>query len=192
MSRKSRRRWRRLRESICLVVEGCTEESYFYFLQGRFPEIFRAKVTLKIHDAHGGSPLHILEEARRENQKGHFDHVYLVYDFDRPEAPEAQKKALKEGFEVYGARPCFERWLLAHFTTQNVREIAQKCRFFVEKVRLVVHGYRKGHCPALERALQERLEEKLARARRQIKTFDQLLSALYIEVGKVLEEKDPK
>ncbi len=184
MPRKSKRRLRRLRESICLVVEGCTEESYFHFLQGQFPEIFRCQIALKIHDAAGGSPLHILDEARREKQKGHFDHIYLVYDFDRPEAPEAQRRALKEGFEVYGARPCFERWILAHFTTRNVNAPVKKCSFFVDQVRHVVHGYRKGRCPALEHALAHDLEKKLALARRQIETFDQLLSALHIEAGR--------
>ena len=73
--------------------------------------------------ATGSAPISVVEDAikRRDQQakekKDRFEIIYCVYDIDEHKSiNDARQLASSEKFEVIESNPCFEFWLLLHFT----------------------------------------------------------------------------
>jgi hypothetical protein len=65
-----------------------------------------------------GSPAQLVGHARkmRENDPGGFDEVWCVIDVDEFDLSEAVRTARRSGISLAISNPCFEVWLLLHFT----------------------------------------------------------------------------
>lgn len=124
---------------ILIVCEGKkTEPEYF---QGLLLDCKNATVAIRIAKKHG-VPATLVDEAKTLMTQGQYSSVWCVFDVDNhPNLAYAKQKARDNGIDLAISNPCFELWLLIHFTdpsgSHDRKEITR---------RLKVHlpGYDKG------------------------------------------------
>ncbi|WAL72085.1 RloB family protein [Kitasatospora sp. YST-16] len=150
---------RRLQDRI-LVICGAqeTEKQYFESLRD---ERKNSNVVVKIA-VEVGSPLDVVRSAikRREQSQDDFEECWAVIDKDEFDLGPAMKLARKHGIRIALSVPCFEYWLLLHFTACNAevpdyRGLARLLKKHLpkyDKSRLEFKHYRDGVESAVDRA----------------------------------------
>jgi hypothetical protein len=160
--------FREPRKRILILCEGIvTEPEYF----DDFRREERNALVDVIIDDEGGSPKTLVERAaarKKEAEKKakrfaddnlRYDEVWCVYDVDQhPKLSDANQQARDNGIELAVSNPCFELWLLLHFSDQNAHIERNK---LVPFLRRQIPGYqkrapfdllRKGYEGAVQRA----------------------------------------
>ncbi|MFF7022591.1 RloB domain-containing protein [Streptomyces klenkii] len=132
---------RRARDRL-LVVCGAkaTEKDY---LLGLVDHVANPAVTVRIRTK-SCSPAQLITYAAGERDRigDDFDQVWCVFDVDHFEVACAIDRARREGIRVAVSNPCFELWLILHFSghTAPVRTYRE------------LLPYLKRHVPAYEKA----------------------------------------
>ncbi|GAA0539894.1 RloB family protein [Paractinoplanes ferrugineus] len=142
MARNSRRLSRRPgtadeAETIAIVCEGeKTEDIYFNGIRREFR---LATARLRVVTL-GADPLRVVQEA--EALRPEYDNAWAVFDVEAPGAHaipharlnQAVERAARVGVQCAISNPCFELWLLLHFSSQTafvnneaVRAKIKKC-----------------------------------------------------------------
>jgi hypothetical protein len=166
-----------------IAAEGSvTEKQYFEGLRDR-EVVDPRRVHIEVIPAGDGTrsaPQHVvarLDEYRQRYQLNDtLDQLWLVIDIDHWSAPDhvssliqAIQEALKKGYSVAVSNPCFELWLLLHFT-EDVSEIRVKeeprasCGRCIERLRQLCGSYDKGKLQ-VERFTRELVAAAVDRAR---------------------------
>ena len=106
---------RKQRFTVLVVVEGSTEAAFLGHLKSLYE--VRGRRSIKIKNAHGGSPQDIVNLALRLSHPsaGEFDRVVVLLDADRIET-EAEHERLQKsakGLLLLAAEPCIESVLLS-------------------------------------------------------------------------------
>lgn len=103
------------RQRFLIVCEGKnTEPDYFYC----FRQYFRVTAAEIIAIGGAGETIRVVERAKKEREKSHFDQVWVVFDKDDFPATHFEKAIhMAEKSEIYPAysNQSFEYWLLLHF-----------------------------------------------------------------------------
>ncbi|MDR0564137.1 MAG: RloB family protein [Azoarcus sp.] len=108
------------RSTTLIVCEGETEKCYFKKLCGR--DFFH--LNFHVITANTGSksaPSNVVGCAKKEAEKGGYDHIFCVFDRDRhtsyQQALNEISKLAKRGLPIKPmvSIPCFELWVLLHF-----------------------------------------------------------------------------
>lgn len=142
-------------ERVLIVCEGAkTEPEYFAWLRNTL-RLNRANVVIA-DKRQGLDPLSLVRYAIEAHKKEpDFDHVYCVFDKDKHSSYDAALNKIKAVRLAGGARlyaissiPCFEFWLLLHFT-YTTRQYdaplnASNCELVVQDLRKYIVGYEKG------------------------------------------------
>lgn len=185
MPRKSRKA-RTLKPAYVILVDGQTEQ--WYLNQLKMHEQITA-VNIKPELPKTKSWLELFEKAIEYTRQG-YDKVILILDLDviLKEATEAgnvaavtQKiKAQKQAFEGKGGllivnTPCFEQWLLLHFTSSSAYH--RQCASATHALKSHLPDYSKDHNYYTKRqgGLYPRLKPQLPQAithSRQLGDFD--------------------
>ncbi|WP_186763084.1 RloB family protein [Lentzea tibetensis] len=110
---QSRREGRdqKIRPGHVLIVCGA-EATEIDYLSG-FKEKHRARIKLK---GKVDSPENLVMYAKRIFSPDEFDAVWCVVDVDHFDIGAAERAAQRAGVELAVSNPCFEVWLLLHFT----------------------------------------------------------------------------
>ncbi|HZG53016.1 MAG TPA: RloB family protein [Pyrinomonadaceae bacterium] len=141
------------RKRILIVCEGkVTEPQYFE----AFSQEERNRLVDVVIDDASGVPKTLVERAvqrkkRAEQEAKHarddnlkYDEVWCVFDVDQhPNLPDARQQARDNEIKLAVSNPCFELWLLLHFSEQTAhieRHVA------ASSLRTHIRGYRK-HVP---------------------------------------------
>lgn len=131
------------RKRILIFCEGIvTEPQYFDDFRR---EEHNALVDVIIDDE-GGSPKTLVERAAAQKKKAEkeairfaddnlkYDEVWCVYDVDEHhKLPDAYQQARDNGIELAISNPCFELWVLLHFSDQNAHIEREKLAALVRK-----------------------------------------------------------
>lgn len=109
-------------EAILIVCEG--EKTEINYLK-QLKNFFRLNnITIDIIPNENSSPLQVVKFAKKKNDLFDYNEVYCVFDKDTHanfiKAQEECEKYIKEDknfkFEAITSNPCFEFWILLHFT----------------------------------------------------------------------------
>lgn len=149
--RKDLRRSRPRREPydrVLVVCEGSrTEKQYFLDLAHKFGLSANVEVS-----GAGRDPLALVHQAIKHQQperaqREKFDQVYCVFDRDQHHHfDSASEQARSRGFKLARSWPCFEFWLLLHFSysrkpyEMTSKSPAENC---IEDLRQHFPGYEK-------------------------------------------------
>lgn len=117
-----------LKKVIFIFCEGeKTEINYFKALRE-----FLGLTSVHIKTSPHSSPINIVKYAIRQAKEiNEYDEIYCVFDRDiHGDFDEALKLADNNHFEVIVSDPCFEFWILLHFTqtAQNFSTNAKPCQ----------------------------------------------------------------
>lgn len=112
---------RPLRKTIRIICEGKTEKKYFLSMKKECSIRIELKPEL---NSGKREPSQILDAALRLKQDSDQPDVCCVYDLDvilnddreKRRYQEYRKKAAENGVLVFESFPCFEIWILLHFT----------------------------------------------------------------------------
>ncbi len=167
-------------EVILIVCEGGkTEPNYFAELKRAF-RLSNANVRIC---GRGADPLNVvnfaIETFRREPE---FDRVYCVFDRDRHDTYDAaldrvRRARLGKGTKIFAipSVPCFEFWLLLHFTYTTRPFYALPgdsiCFRVIEELKKYLPAYQKGDQDVFTK-IQDKLDNAISNARR-IQQFHQ-------------------
>ena len=159
---------------VLIVCEGeKTEPNYFSELKKAF-RLSNANVRIC---GLGSDPLSVvnfaIESFRREPE---FDRVYCVFDCDRHETYDAaldkvRRTRLGKGSKLFAipSAPCFEFWLLLHFTYTTKPFDAPAgdsiCSRVIEELRKYLHAYEKGDRDIFK-TMQDKLDDAIINARK--------------------------
>jgi len=160
--------FREPRKRILIFCEGVlTEPQYF----DDFRRDERNALVDVILDGEGGSPKTLVERAAAQKKEAEkearrfaddnlkYDEVWCVYDVDQhPKLADAHQQARDNGIELAISNPCFELWLLLHFSDQNAHIERDKLATLLRKhiprygKRAPFDMLRKGYEDAVKRA----------------------------------------
>lgn len=114
-----------------IVCEGETEKNYFKDLKR---EIRHTALTIK-HT--GTDPVTLVQDAGKlaDNERIKPENVWCVFDGEehKEKFNEALQMAEKMGFKTIYSNPCFERWYILHFSSQNAPIDRKKAEKAVQK-----------------------------------------------------------
>jgi len=159
---------------ILIVCEGKkTEPNYFTELK----KAFRLSNTNVRICGRGSDPLSVVDfaiETFRQEQE--FDRVYCVFDRDRHTTyntamDRVRRTRLGKGSKIFAIAsvPCFEFWLLLHFTytTKPFDTPADNsiCAKVIEKLKKYLPAYQKGDQDIFNK-IQDKLDNAITNARR--------------------------
>ncbi|HMT91588.1 RloB family protein [uncultured Thiothrix sp.] len=101
---------------ILIIGEGQTEQAYFEAVR----QVLRSpQLRLEIEPATSKSdPLNLVKKAKQRHKTGDYDHVFCVFDGDKPEEMQRARQQLDKADKAirgFVSIPCFELWLLLHF-----------------------------------------------------------------------------
>jgi len=159
---------------VLIVCEGAkTEPNYFTELKNAF-RLSNANVRIC---GRGSDPLSVVDFAietfRREPE---FDRVYCVFDRDRHTTYSAaidkvKRTRLGKGSKIFAipSVPCFEFWLLLHFTYTTKPFDAPAgdsvCAGVIKELKKHLPAYRKGQYDVFYK-MQNKLDNAITNARR--------------------------
>ncbi|MBZ7957902.1 RloB family protein [Campylobacter sp. LH-2024] len=112
---RDRKPKRQENEVILIVCEGeKTEKNYLNQLK----DFFRlGNVSINIISSKNPSPLQVVKFAKEKSKEKSYDKIYCVFDKDTHSTfNEAKQKCKNSKFEAIISNPCFEFWILLHFT----------------------------------------------------------------------------
>ncbi|MFI5615899.1 RloB family protein [Streptomyces sp. NPDC051567] len=146
-----------------LIVCGSRETERQY-LKGLRDHLRNPAVAVKVLNK-PCSPTQLVTYARdqREQNRDAYDEVWCVFDVDQfPDVADAVAQARRHGIEVAVSNPCFEVWLLLHFTdhrasAETYKKLLPLLRKHVpayDKARVDFARYREGLAAATERAVR--------------------------------------
>lgn len=162
-----------LRDARLYIVstEGArTEPAYIDWLKLK-GWIDRTRVVLVVPTpAEDGtsSPEYVLrrlDEARQRFKSVEGDEYWLLIDVDRWRAEklaDVTQKAAQKGYHLGVSNPCFEVWLLLHFTDTLPQE--PRCDVYEEALRTELGGFNKSSSN-FEAYTRERVTQAIIRAR---------------------------
>jgi hypothetical protein len=141
-------------ERVLIVCEGAkTEPNYFRWLRETF-RLNRENVVVA-HKKTGLDPKSLVEYAISEyNAEKDFDRVCCVFDRDKHATYQAaldkiRSTRLKGGRQIHAITsvPCFELWLLLHFTCTTRQYCAplggSDCELVIDDLKNYIPGYEK-------------------------------------------------
>lgn len=142
-------------DRVLIVCEGeKTEPHYFSWLRN---ELGLNKANVVISDKRGGlDPNSLVESAIEEYKKDpDFDHVYCVFDKDKHYTYQGALDKIrsarlrgKSKIHAVNSVPCFEFWLLLHFTFTTKQYDApldaSNCDLVIVELQGHIPGYEKG------------------------------------------------
>lgn len=131
---------RRSNRSILIYCGGArTEPDYF---EGLRRDHRRRPVTIKVRSA-GVAPAALVQEAAayRARSAMIFDEVWCVVDVDEFDLAAAVTVARREGVGLAVSNPCFELWLLLHYS--ECRRHCNGCADVQKRLRRQIPGYDK-------------------------------------------------
>lgn len=100
-------------KAILIICEGQkTEVSYFNSLK----EHLRL-TNLHIHSSKRSDPSHIIKYAKRQKQD--FRTIFCVFDNDHNKNIGGVLSRIRSPLQAIVSKPCFEYWILLHFTYTN-------------------------------------------------------------------------
>jgi hypothetical protein len=166
-----------------IAAEGSvTEKQYFEGLRGS-AVIDPRRVRIEVIDAADGTssaPQHVISRLDEFRQRHHLndalDQLWLVIDTDHWSAPnhlsnldQVIQQARQKGFHTAVSNPCFELWLLLHFTgdvsgidvSKEPRGAGRRC---IELLRQICGSYNKSNLQ-VERYTREHVVAAIDRAR---------------------------
>lgn len=110
----NRRKPRAAKRALLVVGEGPTEKAFLANLKALY-ETRDSGFSIKVENAHGGSPECIIDRARKLGQMRAYDAILIVMDTDRPWPGVRQRSNGFGRSKVFfvGARPCIEGLLLS-------------------------------------------------------------------------------
>jgi len=159
---------------ILIVCEGGkTEPNYFSELKKAF-RLSNANVRIS---GRGADPLSVVNFAIKTFQwEPEFDRVYCVFDRDRHTTYDAaldkvRRARLGKGSRIFAipSVPCFEFWLLLHFTYTTRPFDAPAgdsiCSRVIEELKKYLPAYHKGKHDIFHR-IQNKLDNAITNARR--------------------------
>ncbi|MFJ7996681.1 RloB family protein [Streptomyces sp. NPDC096310] len=116
-----RRRGPVRRSSRTLLVVCGGKETERQYLQGLRDHLRNPAVAVVVRGK-ACSPTQLVAYARgqRDLNRGGYDEVWCVFDVDEyPDVAAAADAARRHGIKVAVSNPCFELWLLLHFTDHH-------------------------------------------------------------------------
>ena len=170
---------RPLRETIRIVCEGETEKKYFLSMKKECSIRIDLKPEL---NAGKTKPSQILNTALRLKQDSGQSDVCCVYDLDVISIDDSEKKRYREyrkkaednGVFVFESFPCFEIWILLHFTDACGSDT--DCSDLIRNhLRKYIPEYEKGSDGLYERlkANQKKAIEKAEKQKRNAGTINE-------------------
>ncbi|MCV3453552.1 RloB family protein [Campylobacter sp. FU_520] len=112
---RDRKPKRQENEVILIVCEGeKTEKNYL----NRLKDFFNlSNVSINIISGKDSDPLKIVKFTKEKSKGNSYDKIYCVFDKDtHSDFDKARQKCKKYKFEAITSNPCFEFWILLHFT----------------------------------------------------------------------------
>ncbi|EIY6494910.1 RloB domain-containing protein [Campylobacter lari] len=112
---RDRKPKRQENEVILIVCEGeKTEKNYL----NRLKDLFSlSNVSINIFSSKNPSPLQVVKFAKEKSKENSYDKIYCVFDKDtHSNFDKAKQECKKYKFEEITSNPCFEFWILLHFT----------------------------------------------------------------------------
>lgn len=129
MARKARKP---VQHAVLIVGEGSTEEAFLRYLKSLY--ITRGcGVGLKIRNAHGKGPDHVVDFAIRQRNNADYDRVIALLDTDDPWPDKTVRRARQKGIKLIGSTPCIEG-LLLRILNQPVPEQSANCKQRIARV----------------------------------------------------------
>lgn len=136
MARKSG--FRKVKETLLLVVEGQTEKIYF----NQMRSVLRlSNVSVEPKLSPKNDPFNILETAIKEMKEANYQHVWCIFDLDtftnNPQKyNDIVNKARKKNIFIADSRPCFEIWFLLHYrystaSYDSSQKVIQELKSFI-------------------------------------------------------------
>ncbi len=123
MARKARKP---VLHTVLIVGEGLTEEAFLGHLKSLY--ITRGcGVGLKIRNAHGKGPEHVVDFTIRQCNNIAYDRVVALLDTDDPWSDKVVKRARQKKIELIGSTPCIEG-LLLRILNQPAPEQSADCK----------------------------------------------------------------
>ena len=153
--------------SVLIVGEGLTEEAFLRHLKSLY--ITRGcGIGLKIRNAHGKGPDHVVGFSIRQRNNAAYDRVIALLDTDDPWPDKVVKRARQKKIELIGSTPCIEG-LLLRILNQPVPEQSADCK---QRIMNLING--RLTIPGSYSALIT--HEALEARRVQIRELDKLLN----------------
>ncbi|APA47936.1 RloB domain-containing protein [Campylobacter coli] len=144
-------------EAILIVCEG--EKTEINYLK-QLKNFFRLNnITIDIIPSENSSPLQVVKFAKKKNDLFDYNEVYCVFDKDthanfikaQKECEKYIKEYIKEDknfkFEAIISNPCFEFWILLHFTcTTKPFGTNSPCNELINKdLKIYIKDYKKDY-----------------------------------------------
>ncbi|MBI5048642.1 MAG: RloB domain-containing protein [Deltaproteobacteria bacterium] len=161
---------------VLIVCEGAKTEPY-YFL-GLRKHLLLSNANIVIADKKTGiDPLSVVNFAIKEfNKDPCYDRVYCVFDKDKhttyPAALDkirSTPRLKKATFHAITSIPCFEIWLLLHYTftsrSFSATGDASNCALVEAEIRGHISGYQKGNRNIFE-LVKDKLDNAITNAKR--------------------------
>jgi hypothetical protein len=155
---------------VLVLCEGQVTE--FEYFDAFLREVENPLVVVEI-DSTGGVPKTLVERAaarkkdsekraRRERDENlKYDEIWCVFDVDvHPNLPDARQQARANGIKLAVSNPCFELWLLLHFSEQHAHIERKPAASLLRKYHPDYHKHvrfdlvRDGYTDAVQRAQQ--------------------------------------
>lgn len=132
MARKARKP---VLHTVLIVGEGLTEEAFLRHLKSLY--VTRGcGVGLKIRNAHGKGPGHVVDFAIRQRNNAAYDRVIALLDTDDPWPDKTVKWAKQKKIVLIGSTPCIEG-LLLRILDQPVPKQSADCK---QRITNLING----------------------------------------------------
>lgn len=143
---RDRKPKRQENEVVLIVCEGeKTEKNYLNQLK----DFFRlSNVSINIFSSKNPSPLQVIKFAKEKSKGNSYDKIYCVFDKDtHSDFDKARQECEKYKFEAIISNPCFEFWILLHFTyTTKSFSTNSPCNELIESdLKKHIKGYKKDY-----------------------------------------------
>ena len=162
-------------DMVLIVCEGeKTEPNYFRALIDDF-QLNTANIVIA-DNSEGSSPINIVNSALEEYRKGkEYDRIYCVFDKDRHTTynialDKIRRAKLGKGHRIIATTsvPCFEFWLLLHFTyttRQFDTHPGSICANVISDIKTYLPDYEKGDVN-IYKATKDSLETAITNCKR--------------------------
>ena len=128
---KRKRQKRLQRRTLLIIGEGHTETAFLKHIKDLYCRKHQGP-KVKILNAHGKGPEHILKTAIRNKSVAEFDTTLIVLDTDVAWPPGFKKEANKCDIYIIGFTPCIEALFLELINVRPIPQDTHKCK---EKVQ---------------------------------------------------------